>query len=183
MASVKEFVEKRLKLKVNMQKSAVDRPVKRKFLGFSFTLEKEPRIRLAPKSLERIKQKIRQLTARSWGISMEERLEKLKSQLNGWIAYFSLIETPSTLRSLDEWIRRRLRMCCLKQWKRPKTIRKNLIALGIKEEWARKISGSRKGYWRLACTPQVNKALGLQYWKDQGLISLVEKYQQLRVNS
>ncbi|GAV24377.1 RNA-directed DNA polymerase (Reverse transcriptase) [Carboxydothermus islandicus] len=183
MASVKEFVEERLKLKVNMQKSAVDRPVKRKFLGFSFTLEKEPRIRLAPKSLERIKQKIRQLTSRSWGISMEERLEKLKSQLNGWIAYFSLIETPSILRNLDEWIRRRLRMCLLKQWKRPKTIRKKLIALGIKEEWAWKISGSRKGYWRLACTPQVNKALGLQYWKDQGLISLVERYQQLRVNS
>lgn len=177
MESVTRFVEERLKLKVNRQKSAVDRPWRRKFLGFSFTIEKETRIRIAPRTIARFKDKIRELTSRSKGISMEKRLEKLNMYLKGWIGYFRLTEAPSILHSLDEWIRRRLRMCLIKQWKRPKTRRRNLVALGIPEGWACLISGSRKGYWRLSNTPQVNKALGLAYWRNQGLISLVECYQ------
>ncbi|ABZ85517.1 conserved hypothetical protein [Heliomicrobium modesticaldum Ice1] len=96
------------------------------------------------------------------------------------MGYFRLIDTPSVLKELDEWLRRRLRMCLLKQWKRPKTRRRNLVALGIPEEWACNISGSRKGYWRLSLTPQMNKALGLAYWREQGLVSLVETYQSHR---
>lgn len=180
MESVRKYVEGRLKLKVNLEKSAVDRPWKRKFLGFSFTWEREPRIRLAPKTIKRFKDKIRQLTKRNWGIELDQRLRLLNTYLKGWVGYFRLIDTPSTLKALDEWIRRRLRMCLLKQWKRPRTRRRNLMALGIPEEWARLISGSRKGYWRLANTPQVNKALGLNYWKGQGLVSLVERYWELR---
>ncbi|MEW6771888.1 MAG: group II intron maturase-specific domain-containing protein [Bacillota bacterium] len=84
------------------------------------------------------------------------------------------------LQSLDEWIRRRLRVCLLKQWKKPRTKRRNLVALGIPEKWAGLIVGSRKGWWRLAISPQVSKALGLAYWRDQGLLSLVEGYRELR---
>ncbi|SMB90695.1 group II intron reverse transcriptase/maturase [Thermanaeromonas toyohensis ToBE] len=178
--SVKRFVEGRLKLKVNMEKSAVDRPWRRKFLGFSFTWEREPRIRLAPKTIKRFKDRIRQITRRNWSIELKQRIELLNTYLKGWIGYFRLIDTRSTLEALDEWIRRRLRMCLLKQWRKPRTRRRNLVALGIPEDWASLISESRKGYWRLANTPQVNKALGLKYWKDQGLTSLVERYLELR---
>lgn len=179
MESVTRFVESKLKLKVNQEKSAVDRPWKRKFLGFSVTWEKEARIRIAPKTLKRFKDKIREITSRRWGTSMENRLGRLNQYLRGWIGYFRLTEAPSILQSLDEWIRRRLRMCLLKQWKKPRTRRRNLVALGIPEDWARLISGSRKGYWRLSNTPQVNKAFGLAYWRDQGLISLYETYRKL----
>lgn len=172
MKSIRNFVEGKLKLKVNEEKSAVDRPWKRKFLGFSFTSQREARIRIAPKTKQRVKDKIRELTSRRKSMSMEARIISLNMYLRGWMGYFKLAETPSVFRELDEWIRRRLRMCLLKQWKKPKTRRSELIKLGISPESAKKISGSRKGYWRLALTPQLNKALGLQYWKAQGLFSL-----------
>lgn len=180
MNSITSFVEGRLKLKVNRQKSAVDRPWRRKFLGFSFTVHKEARLRLASTTVQRFKAKIRQITSRSRSISMEDRLKLLNTYLKGWIGYFRIIDTLSVLRALDKWIRRRLRMCLLKQWKKPRTKRRKLIALGIPEDWARLISGSRKGYWRLSKTPQLNKALGLTYWRDQGLVSLLERYHELR---
>lgn len=180
LQNVKAFVEGRLKLKVNNEKSAVDRPWKRKFLGFSFTYHKEPKIRVASKTLKRFKEKVRELTSRRKSQSMEKRLIKLNEYLKGWMGYFRHAETRSIFKSLDEWIRRRLRMCLLKQWKKPKTKRKNLINLGIPIDWAYLISASRKGYWRLSNTPQVNKALGLFYWRNRGLYSLVVKFDENR---
>ncbi|WP_243116952.1 group II intron reverse transcriptase/maturase [Heliophilum fasciatum] len=180
MASVTRFVEGRLKLKVNEAKSAVDRPWKRKFLGFSFTNGKQPKIRLAEKTVLRVKTKIKQLTQRSQSIAMEDRIEKLNLYLRGWMGYFRLADTPTPFQRFDEWLRRRLRMCRLKEWKRPATRRRKLVALHIPEHLARKISGSRKGCWRLACTPQMNTALGLRYWESQGLLSLAEMYQKYR---
>ena len=94
----------------------------------------------------------------------------------GWSGYFGIIQTKSVLQELDEWIRRRLRMCLLKQWKQCKTKLTNLVNLGIAKKWAERIAFSRKQYWRLANTPQVNKALGLSYWQDQGLVRLVDRY-------
>lgn len=180
MASVRHFVEERLKLKVNLQKSAVDRPWKRKFLGFSFTSNKEPMIRMAPKTLKRFKEKVRQLTCRRKSQSMKKRLELLNTYLLGWIGYFKLADTRSIFQFLDKWIRRRLRMCYLKHWKKPKTKKRNLVALGLPAEWASLISCSRKGYWRLSNTPQVNKALGLAFWREQGLKSLIDRYDYIR---
>ncbi len=180
LESVKRFVEERLRLKVNVEKSAVDRPWNRKFLGFTFTFHLEPKIRLAPKTVKRCKDKIRELTSRRRSISMEQRLQGLNEYLMGWSGYFRLADTRSVFQSLDEWIRRRLRMCLLKQWKKPKTKRRNLVALGIPNEWASLISRSRKGYWRLSNTPQLNKALGLPYWRTQGLVSLVDRVDALR---
>ena len=100
MAGVRRFVEKRLKLKVNLQKSAVDRPWRRKFLGFSFTVHKDPKVRLAPKTLKRFKEKVRQLTCRSKSQSMKKRIESLNTYLVGWIGYFRLADTRSIIHSL-----------------------------------------------------------------------------------
>lgn len=180
MESIMEFVEQRLKLKVNRDKSAVDRPWERKFLGFSFTPHPEPKIRVAPKSLKRFKDKVRELTKRNRGQSMEARLDALNKYLRGWGGYYRHSDWRSTFKELDKWIRRRLRMCLLKQWKEPKTKRRKLVGLGIPFDWASCISASRKTSWRLSNTPQVSKALGLQYWHDRGLESLVERYDALR---
>ena len=112
---------------------------------------------------------------------MKRRLGELNTYLRGWIGYFRLADTKSVIEDLDSWIRRRLRMCMLKQWKKPQTRYRNLVALGIQPEEARKIAGSRKGYWHLSKTPQMSKALDSAYWHHQGLLSLVATYQLLRV--
>jgi RNA-directed DNA polymerase len=174
-ASITKFIQERLKLKVNAQKSAVASPYRRKFLGFSFTNCKQVKLRVAPKTQTRLKEKIRTLTSRSKGISIEDRMESLNAYLLGWSGYFGIAQANSVFQELDAWIRRRLRMCLLKQWKRCKTKRTRLVGLGITEEWAGCIAFSRKGYWRLANTPQMNKALGLKYWSELGLVSLVER--------
>lgn len=173
--SVSKFIQKQLKLKVNEGKSAVDYPNKRKFLGFSFTICEQVKLRIAPKTKEKFKANIRKLTKRNRSVSMKERLEKLNAYLLGWSGYFGIAETKRVFQDLDEWIRRRLRMCLLKQWKRCKTKLRNLVKLGIPEEWGGCLAFSRKKYWRLANTPQINKALGLAYWREQGLISLVDR--------
>jgi group II intron reverse transcriptase/maturase len=179
-SSITEYLEKKLKLKVNEKKSAVDRPQKRKFLGFSFTGEKEPRIRISPKSIKRLKEKIRQLTDPNRSISMKERIEKLNQYLLGWIGYYALMETPSILKKLEGWIRRRLRLCLWLQWKRVRTRIRELRALGVKEEAVFQMANTRKGAWRATIAPQLQKALRVQYWKLQGLKSLTERYFQLR---
>jgi group II intron reverse transcriptase/maturase len=177
--SISKFISERLKLKVNERKSAVDFPSKRKFLGFSFTSCWQAKLRIAPKTKTKFKDKIRQLTSRSWSISTEERLERLNSYLLGWSGYFGIAQTKSVFEEFDEWIRRRLRMCLLKQWKRCKTKLTNLTKQGIDETWAGRIAYSRKQYWRLANSPQVNKAFGLKYWREQGLVGLVERHYEL----
>jgi len=174
--SITKFIQERLKLAVNTQKSAVDQPWKRKFLGFSFINCGEIKIRIASKTKDKFKEKIRRLTNRSWSISMEARLEKLNPYLLGWGGYYSIAQLKSEFQELDAWIRRRLRMCLLKQWKRCKTKLAKLINLEINESAAKCIAFSRKRHWRLANAPQVNKALSNTYWKRQGLISLVDRH-------
>ena len=181
--SISKFIKERLKLRVNEGKSAVDYPSRRKFLGFSFTSCWQAKMRIAPRTKTRFKERIRILTSRSRSISMKERLEKLNAYINGWSGYFGIAETRSVFQELDEWIRRRLRMCLLKQWKRCKTKLRNLVALGIPEQWAGCIAFSRKKYWRLANSPQINKALGLAYWRKLGLVSLVDRYYELLQSS
>ena len=174
--SISKFINTKLKLKVNEGKSAVDYPVRRKFLGFSFTSCYKVKLRIAYKTKTRFKEKIRKLTSRSWSMSIEERLKKLNEYIIGWSGYFGIAETTSIFQELDEWIRRRLRMCMIKQWKLCKTKLRNLVSLGIEAKWAGNIAFSRKRYWRLANTPQINKALGLKYWREKGLVSLVDRH-------
>lgn len=175
-ASIKRWLETHLKLKINEEKSAVDKPSSRKFLGFSFTQKQEVKLRLAPKTEIKFREKIRTLTRRRDSMSMQERIKRLNAYILGWSGYFGIIETKSTFENLDRWIRRRLRMCLLKQWKFNRTKLRNLMDLGISRELSARIAYSRKQYWRLSHTPQVNKALGLAYWQDTGLRSLVERY-------
>lgn len=179
-ASVTQFAETRLKLKVNREKSAVDVASKRKFLGFSFTGEREARVRLAKESIERFKEKVRILTNRTAGISMPERIKRVNLYLSGWTRYFSKAETPSVIGSLRSWVHRRMRLCVIYHWKKSSTWWKRLVALGLDSVFAAKLAASSKGWWRLSLTPQLHKALGAKYWKAQGLVDISELYAQLR---
>lgn len=181
MKSISRFIEDKLKLKVNREKSAVDRPWKRKFLGFTFTNHiKEPKIRISKQSIQRLKQRIRELTSRKWSISMEDRVKKLNRYLIGWMGYYQLAETTTIFREVDGWIRRRLRMIRWKEWKKIKTKQKNLVKQGIDQTQAWEWANSRLGYWRVAKSPILNRALDNQYWNIQGLQSLLNRYQSLR---
>lgn len=153
MASVQRFIEERLRLKVNEKKSAVDRPWKRKFLGFSFTVHKEPKVRIAKSSLVRMKKKIREITSRKMPYSMEYRIEKLNQYLIGWCGYFALADTSSIFNRLDSWIKRRLRMCLWRNWKKPRTRVRNLIRLKVPYGKAYEWGNTRKGYWRTSKSP------------------------------
>ncbi|MNO90801.1 Group II intron-encoded protein LtrA [compost metagenome] len=179
-ASVSQFIETKLKLKVNEAKSAVDRPWKRKFLGFSLSTNKEPKVRIAKQSLQKAKSKIREITSRRKSMKMEERIRELNQYLVGWCGYFSLADTPSVFQDMDKWIRRRLRMCLWKQWKKPKTKVKRLISLGMPKDKAFEWGNTRKGYWRIAGSPILQRALNNQYWECNGLRSLTDRYKALR---
>jgi hypothetical protein len=147
--------KERLKLKINEQKSAVDRPWKLKFLGFSMHKAKKGQIliRLAPQTIERVKTKIRQMTARNKPVSIAERIERLNTYLGGWMGYFALAETPSVFEDLDGWIRRRLCLCLWKQWNRVRTRYRELWALGLPERGVYEFANARKGPWRMAHGP------------------------------
>jgi len=157
MQSVTSFLRRRLKLKVNEAKSAVARPQERKFLGFSFTGGKEPKRRIAPQALLRCKQRVRELTRRTRGISLEQMTKQLATYLRGWKSYFGFSQTPSVLRRLEEWIRRRLRSMIWKQWKRGKVRFAKLRQRNIRPALAAQTAGSPHGPWRLAhsrpCSP------------------------------
>ena len=183
MMSVQRFVEGKLRLKVNEKKSAVDRPWRRKFLGFSFTSSRKPKIRIAKQSLKRMKTKVKEITSRKMPHSMEDRLKELNQYLIGWCGYFALADTPSIFKDLDGWIRRRLRMCLWKAWKLPKTKIRNLVRLGIPHWKAYEWGNSRKAYWRIANSPILHRTLGNSYWNRQGLRSLHDRYEFLRYKS
>ncbi len=167
MRSVTRFISKRLKLKVNESKSAVARTAERKFLGFSISNAREPKRRIAPKALLRCKQKIRELTRRTRGISVQQMVRELASYLRGWKSYFGFCETPSVLQGLDEWIRRRLRSMIWTQWKRRRARR--LQAHGVGRELAIQTALSRHGPWRLANSPALNRAFSTAYFDSLGV--------------
>jgi len=166
--SITCFITRRLKLKVNEQKSAVARPVERKFLGFSFTL-REAKRRIAAKAIVRFKQKLRELTSRTRGISMEQMAKELASYLRGWKGYFGFCETPSVLENLDQWTRRRLRSVIWKQWKRGTVRFAKLCALGVSKDLAAKTAGSAHGPWRIANSPALNIAFPIAYFDALGV--------------
>src|SRR5439155_307318 len=142
MAGIERFLAKRLKLKVNKAKSALAKPSVRKFLGFSFTSGKQPRRRIAPQAIARFKARVRELTRRTRGASLAQIAKELSIYLAGWRGYFGFCETPSTLRKLDEWTRRRLRAVAWKQWKRGRTRYAELRSRGIGRDLAAKTAGS-----------------------------------------
>jgi RNA-directed DNA polymerase len=169
MASITAFITAKLKLKVNQQKSAVARPWERKFLGFSFTANRDPRLRIGPKAVVRFKEKVRELTDRSRGISIERMAEELARYLRGWIGYFGKCETPSVLQSLEEWTRRRLRSAIWKQWRRGSTRFAELRKRKVGKDLAAKTAGSAHGPWRLANSPGLAYALPNAYFDSLGI--------------
>lgn len=174
MESVTRFITKKLKLKVNSEKSAVGRSWERKFLGFSFTWDPKPRRRIAPKAVTRFKGRVRELTRRRWGVSLEERVKQLNTFLRGWQGYYGFCQTPSVLKGFDAWIRRRLRSAIWKQWKRGRTRYAELRKRGVRAELAGQTASSGRGPWRLSNSPALVIALPNAYFDGIGLLRLAD---------
>ena len=174
MESISRFITQRLKLKVNEAKSAVARPQERKFLGFSFTAGPDIKRTIAPKSLERFKQRIRDITRRLKGVSVKATMEELARYMLGWRGYFGFCETPEVLIALTRWVRLRLRAALWRQWKTPRRRRAALIANGVSEWAARKTAGSGRGPWYLARSRALSTGLSNAYFKSLGLPSLFQ---------
>jgi len=173
MESVTHFITHRLKLKVNQAKSAVARPGQRKFLGFSFTGEREPRRRIAPKAIARFKERIREQTRRTRSISLPQMVKEITTYLRGWLGYFGDCQTPSVLRSLETWLRRRLRSVVWKQWKRGRTRYRKLRKRGVGKDLAAQTASSPHGPWRIANSPGLSIALPNAYFVGLGLPPMV----------
>jgi RNA-directed DNA polymerase len=169
MASITRFLMAKLKLKVNQQKSAVARPWVRKFLGFSFTNAGIPKRRIEPKAVDRFKERIRELTSRTPGVSIERMADDLSRYLRGWIGYFAKCETSSVLEDLEQWCRRRFRSAIWKQWKQGSTRYAELRQRGVGKDLAAQTAGSAHGPWRLANSPALNIALPNAYFDSLGI--------------
>jgi RNA-directed DNA polymerase len=178
LESVTKFLSKRLRLQVNKAKSAVAPAKDRKFLGYSFRNDGE--LRVAPQSLEKFKKRIRELTKRNRGISLESIILELNRYLNGWISYFKLSASVSVFRDLDSWIRRKLRCYRLKQRKRTYSIYKYLVELGVSVQNAWNIARSSKGWWRLSLNPIINMAMSNEWFRNLGLVNMETKVTEFR---
>lgn len=173
MANITKFIETKLRLKVNRTKSKVDRPWRIKYLGFSFYQAKgRVEIRIHPKSVVKFKDKIRVITSRSNAMSMETRYIKLKQTIVGWVNYFKIANMGKLAQTLDKWIRRRIRMCYWKQWKKTKTKYDNLIKMGVNKNKAYRTANSRKSYWRISDTQEMHIALNNKILERLGYTSL-----------
>lgn len=178
MASMRKILEGGLKLKVNENKSAVDLVTRRKFLGFSFYFGKGgANIRIHEKSYKRFENKIRNLTNRNRGINMEYRIKKLNQLTVGWINYFGVAKANAKIKELDKWIRRRLRACIWKQWKKVKTRGRNLIKLGLPTYKAWEYANTRKSYWRVSNSPILHITLDNKYLETLNYKSISKRYQ------
>jgi RNA-directed DNA polymerase len=175
MESITRFIMQELKLKVNETKSAVARPQERKFLGFSFTVVPEVKRIIAPKALDRFKQRIREITRRAKGVSMKTTIEELASYMRGWRSYFGFCETPDVLLSLTRWVRLRIRAAMWRQWKTPRRRRAALLELGVRLRLASNTASSGLGPWYLAKAKALSIGLSNAYLRSLGLPSLIDE--------
>jgi len=177
MRTATDFLEGKLRLTVNPEKSEVGSPSKLKFLGFSLGKDAEGTfIRVHAASIKRLKDKIRRITKRNRGISLARMLDELKRALTGWINYFGIAKCKGLCEATDEWLRRRIRQYIWKQWKRIRARVKRLKALGVDKEMAYQWACTRKGYWRIANSPVLKITITNEYLKKQGLFSLLDYY-------
>lgn len=173
MESISTYIEKELKLKVNVEKSVVTRPWHTKLLGFTFYHKKGCKgITVHRKSISTYKDKIRAITCRSKPYTMEDRLMQIRQLNQGWGTYFKLSEARSVFAVLDEWVRCRVRLCYWKQWKTAKTRIRQLERLGVKSYLAYQWGNTRKGYWRIAHSPILQRTINNTFLKKEGLLSL-----------
>ena len=178
MASVTKFLEKRLRLRVNRDKSAVAPVCERKFLGHR--LLGDGTLTIAPKSLQRAKQRLRQITRRNRGVSLGRMIGELNSFLTGWVTYFRYAQCRSRLREMDGWVRRKLRCVRLKHRKRAKSIAEFLQRLGVPKDRSWTTAASGNGWWRMALTPAAHEAMTPRWFRDQGLVCLADRYAALQ---
>lgn len=174
LASVSQFLEKRLKLQVNREKSAAAPVHERQFLGYR--LFRDGSLGLAPESQERLKRRLRELLRRNQPGNLLEKIERLNRMIRGWVGYFRLARCASILRQLDSWIQRKLRCLKLKQLKWAKGIGRFLMARGLNADAAWTLAGSSKGWWRMSCTPQANRAMDRTWFRRHRLISMAEEH-------
>ena len=177
MESVTRFLEQKLKLRVNREKSAVAPVGERKFLGYRLLLN--GKLGISPKSLTRAKERIREITSRNRGVEFAEVITELNSFVVGWLSYYRYAAFRGELQRMDEWLRRRLRSYRLKQRKRGRSITGLLRKLGLSANSASRVGSSGKGPWRLADSPQVHRAMSIKWFQSQGLVTLVAKYDSL----
>ena len=180
MRGIRVFLEEVLHLRVNAQKSAVARPWARKFLGFSFTSQRETRLRIAPESVQRLTQRVREQLRSGRGRSLTHTIEDLNPLLRGWIGYFQLAQNKGILEELDGWVRRRLRCLLWRHWKRPRTRLRKLRALGLDAERAWHSAMNGRGPWWNAGASHLNHALPAAYFARLGLVSLLREQQRLQ---
>jgi RNA-directed DNA polymerase len=169
--SIQDFLERKLKLKVNQEKSKVAHTDKTDFLGFTF---KGNKVRWSEKAFREFKRRVKDFTGRSWFVSMDYRMGKLAEYLRGWMNYFGISEYYQVIPEIDHWLRRRVRMCYWKQWKRFRTRVRNLLKLGTHPGVAIPMCFSRKGPWRCARTLATQTGMTNKWLMDQGLLSVKE---------
>ena len=180
MSGIRTFLAEVLRLRINEAKSAVARPWARKFLGYSVTAHRDTRLRIAPESLRRLMNRVRDLLREGRGRSLGQTIETLNPLLRGWIAYFRVTESKRPLEELDGWLRRRLRCLLWRQWKRPATRNRRLQALGLTAERAWKSASNGRGAWWNSGASHMNAALPASYFTHLGLVSLLATQQRLQ---
>ena len=181
LQSLTQYLRDQLKLTVNRQKSAVDRPWRRKFLGFSMTAQRASRLRVAPPAVERFKDALRASFRKGRGRNLRAFITSLQPKLRGWASYFSVAETRNVFEDLDQWVRRKLRCLEWRKWKRPRTRMRKLIALGLDRESARRSAFNGHGPWWNAGASHMNACLPTAHFRKLGLISLLEEVPWLTV--
>ena len=180
MAAITDYLEKVLKLQVNRAKSAVARPWQRKFLGYSVTWHKQPRLKIADSSLTRLKDKVREIVVGNASRNLGKTIEALNPVLRGWTSCFRLTEVKGVLQELDGWIRRKLRCLLWRQWKRPATRNKRLQTRGLDEARAWKSASNGRGPWWNAGASHMNAAYPKRFFDAMGLVSLLDTQQRFQ---
>ena len=176
LASVRNFLERRLKLKVNLEKSAVARPWQRKFLGYSMTTHLKPRLKVARQSVKRIREKLKESFRRGRGRRLDRFIEQeLNPILRGWGNYFQLAQVEGTFKELDGWVRRKLRQMLWRQWKRSHTRAARLMQRGLDKERAWKSAANGRGSWWNSGASHMNEAFSKRYFDQVGLLSLLSQ--------
>ncbi len=183
MESITRFLEKRLRLRVNREKSAVGRPWARKFLGYTMTWHRSPRLRVAPSSVRRARVHIQEIVRQGRGRSLPKVIGDLTPFLRGWVNYFRLSDVKVSFEELDQWLRRKLRCILWRQWKRPRTRAKKLMERGIERVRAYTSAHNGRGPWWNAGASHMNAAVPAQWFQKQGLLSLLTEYQRLKIIS
>lgn len=183
MASLEKFLWERLRLKVNRDKSAVARPWERKFLGYSVTTNRKPRLKVAPESVKRLKEKLQLVFRRGRGRRLDRVIAELNPVIRGWVAYFRMSDVRVSFEELDGWLRRKLRCLLWRRWKRPWTRRARLIARGLSEEQASVSASNGYGPWWNAGASHMNRAIPTRYLRNHGLLSFLEEHRRLACSS